>query len=342
MIKVGALDQFGARVQLLAALDQMLSISAQVHQAQEVGQLMMFDMLSDEDRNGQSSIVLPEEAPISRKEMLNWEKELVGFYVSEHPLNQVAVDLQNTVSCFCGEITEEMNGQTVVVAGIVEWVRPHVTKKGDPMAFVHLEDIQGGIEVVVFPRTYAATRDLWQQDKILIVRGRVDGASREPKILCESAQDYVMIARPVEQEHSSPAAGPHTQAVQEGALPYSSSADEVPGHVPVEANGANGTNGSRGNGSDQAARQAQPARQPAQRHLYISIQRTGNQEQDKRQVGEVYSLLERYPGDDRFTFFVLNGNQQVQIDFPNATTSYTYELVQSLRAMLGRDALQLS
>ena len=59
-------------------------------------------------------------------------------------------------------------------------------------------------------------------------------------------------------------------------------------------------------------------------------------------MGEVYSLLERYPGDDRFTFFVLNGNQQVQIDFPNATTSYTYELVQSLRAMLGRDALQLS
>ena len=183
LIKVGALDQFGRREQLLAVTDMMVSIERQHPPGRGRGP-------DDHVRHvwrrrpsaRRSGIRLPEVEPLSRKETLGWEKELVGFYVSEHPLTQVAVNLQDTVTCFCGEISEEMNNQNVVVAGLVEWIRPHVTKRGDPMAFVHLEDIQGSIEVVVFPRVYAATRDLWQEDKILIVRGKVDAERGDPKI----------------------------------------------------------------------------------------------------------------------------------------------------------------
>ncbi len=199
LIKVGALDAFGQRSQLLAIIDPMMALSQSTHQAQEVGQLSMFDASSGFSVAMGGSISLPDVPEVPRKEMLAWEKELVGFYVSEHPLQQVAASLDGTVTAFCGEIDEEMAGQKVVIAGVVAWLRPHITKKGDPMAFVNLEDLQGNIEVIVFPKIYEKTRELWQDDKILVVKGRVDAKGRGTKVICESAQDYLLTSRPADE-----------------------------------------------------------------------------------------------------------------------------------------------
>jgi DNA polymerase-3 subunit alpha len=312
LIKVGALDGFGSRAQLLAAVDQIMSVSTQVHQAEDVGQLTMFDMFGDAGPNVPSGIILPDVEPIRTRDMLNWEKELVGFYVSEHPLNQISVDLRGTVSCFCGDVSEEMNGQNVTVAGVVDWVRPHVTKRGDPMAFVHLEDIQGGIEVVVFPRIYEASRDLWQQDKVLIVRGKVDAERGAPKILCESVQDYLMIARPIDEEN-----GASAKTIQA----------ERPADVLRDP--------------PSVFQRPRTAALPPYRHVQITLRRTGNPQQDRERAGEIYRLLQKRQGMDRFTMFVVNDTSRVQIDFPNATTQYTPDLEQALQAMLGRDAVRV-
>jgi hypothetical protein len=77
------------------------------------------------------------------------------------------------------------------------------------------------------------------------------------------------------------------------------------------------------------------------RHLRITIRRSGDQEQDKRRVGQVYGLLHQRRGNDQFTFVIVDGRRRVQVDFPNETTRYSYELGQSLRDVLGRDALQV-
>ncbi len=200
LIKVGALDAFGQRSQLLAIIDPMMALSQSTHQAQEVGQLSMFDASSGFSQAMGSSIHLPDVPEVPRKEMLAWEKELVGFYVSEHPLQQVAASLEGTVTAFCDEIDEEMTGQKVIIAGVVTWVRPYTTKKGNPMAFVQLEDLRGSTEVIVFPSVYEKTRELWQADKILVVKGRVDTKGRGPKVICESVQDYLLTSRPVDEE----------------------------------------------------------------------------------------------------------------------------------------------
>ncbi|HIP96825.1 MAG TPA: DNA polymerase III subunit alpha [Anaerolineae bacterium] len=201
LIKVGALDAFGPRAALLDVIDQMLALSQGVHQAREVGQLSMFDLDSGLVPASAVAIRLPDAPEVSRREKLTWEKELVGVYVSEHPLQRIAADLRETVTAFCGQIDEEMAGQSVTVAGVVSWVRPHTTRRGEPMAFVHLEDLQGSIEVIVFPRVFKETRDLWQPDKILIVRGRVDAKGRAPKILCESVRDHVTVNHVVDENH---------------------------------------------------------------------------------------------------------------------------------------------
>jgi DNA polymerase-3 subunit alpha len=200
LIKAGAMDSLGQREQLLEVMDRMIQKSNMEHRASP--QLDMFSLpaFANSAANVVLSTSLPDVPPIPRKELLKWEKELVGLYVSAHPLQQVAANLEDTVTAFCGQIDESMANQKVVVAGMVTWARPHITKNDKPMAFVQLEDLQGSIEVVVFPSVYERTRELWEADKILIVRGRVDVRGREPKIICESVQDYVIVSDLPEEE----------------------------------------------------------------------------------------------------------------------------------------------
>ncbi|MGA9349249.1 MAG: DNA polymerase III subunit alpha [Anaerolineae bacterium] len=285
LIRVGALDALGQRSQLLAIIDPMIALSQSTHQAQEVGQLSMFDASSGFSLAMESSLPLPDVPEVPRKEMLAWEKELVGFYVSEHPLQQVAASLDGTVTAFCGEIDEQMAGQKVVIAGVVAWLRPHTTKNGNPMAFVHLEDLRGSIEVIVFPSVYEKTHELWQEDKVLVVKGRVDTSGRgEPKVICESVQDYLLISRPVDEEKYRP---------------------------------------------------GRP------RHLHITIPRTGEQEQDIERLGQVHSLLRSYEGDDHFSLYLVNDENRVQLEFPNATTDYCPALEKALVEILGAGAIRV-
>ena len=283
LIKVGALDRFGRRAQLLAAIDRMIALSQSIHAARDVGQMSLFDMSAIAPAMGQS-IVLEDVPEVPRREMLAWEKELLGLYVSEHPLQQVAADLEDTITCFCGQISEDMARQKVVVAGMVIWVREILTKRGEPMAFVQLEDLQGSVEVVVFPRVYKETKDLWQEERILVVRGTVDTKGRGPKIICERVQDYQDVPRPAE-EDASYRAGP--------------------------------------------------------RHLRITLPRSHDQEQDIRLLGQIYDLLQQYPGEDRFSLYVRNGKHRVQLDFPNSTTGYCPELHQALSALVGPEHIQV-
>jgi len=196
LIKAGAMDSLGRREQLLEIMDRMIQKSNMEHRVS--AQLDMFSLpaFTNSGAHVVLSTSLPDVPPIPSRQLLRWEKELVGLYVSAHPLQQVAANLEDTVTTFCGQIDESMVNQKVVVAGMVAWVRPHITKNDKPMAFVQLEDLQGNIEVVVFPSVYEGTRELWETDRILVVKGRVDVRGREPKIICESVQDYVVSELP--------------------------------------------------------------------------------------------------------------------------------------------------
>ena len=207
LIKVGALGPFGTRAQLLAAVEQLMAHSASIHKAQEVGQLSLFGGATGLTISAAEAILdaLPTIPEVSRKEMLGWEKELVGTYVSEHPLQKVIANLNLTH--LSSDLDESMNGQQVTLVGMVEYVRRHTTKKGDPMAFVGLEDIQGLVEVIVFPRLWQRSQEMWQPDKILVVRGRVDARGREPKIICENVTDQIPVVE-VRQQDGQPAPPP--------------------------------------------------------------------------------------------------------------------------------------
>ncbi len=182
LIKVGALDSFGDRPSLLENLDRIVAISNSHFKAADAGQMSLFGA----DTGLVEEIHLPPAAVnITRREQLNWERELVGVYISDHPLSPVMDAINQNVTHFSSELAEAQAQQVVRVAGLVTRIRPHTTKKGDPMAFVTLEDLQGDIDLVIFPRIWNQVQAFIEWDAIVMVDGRVDTYGAEPKILVD-------------------------------------------------------------------------------------------------------------------------------------------------------------
>ncbi len=138
---------------------------------------------------------------ISRKQLLAWEKELIGVYISKHPLTYVSNLLRERVTHNTSQITEELDRQKVVVGGTITDARRITTKKGETMCVVQLEDMSGSIGVTVFPRTYEETAELWAEDTVVIVSGEVQVRRDEPGILCNNAEQLHAIEEEMNRKH---------------------------------------------------------------------------------------------------------------------------------------------
>ncbi|HLO33771.1 MAG TPA: DNA polymerase III subunit alpha [Anaerolineales bacterium] len=189
LIKVGAMDAFGNRAALLASLDRLVSISSNHFRAAEAGQMSLFGEITGvlED------IQLPDVSNVDKREMLNWERELIGLYVSDHPLTPYQQTFAQIVSYFSGQLNEAQHEEKVRVAGLITAVRPYTTKTNKPMGFVTLEDIQGNIELVLFPKTWQKTHEQLAVGRIIIVEGKVDTGSTPPKVLVDEIRTEIKI-----------------------------------------------------------------------------------------------------------------------------------------------------
>ena len=112
-----------------------------------------------------------------KNDLLKLEKETLGLYVSDHPLTPIRDQLRRKTDCAINEIERRRDGEVVIVGGIVSSLKQMTTKKGDPMVFAGLEDVTGSCEVVAFNSVYEHARDLLVQDRVIIVKGRIDHKS---------------------------------------------------------------------------------------------------------------------------------------------------------------------
>ncbi len=193
LIKVGAMDSFGNRAALLASLERVVSISSNHFRAAEAGQMSLFGEMTGVIED----IQLPEVSNVDKREMLNWERELIGLYISDHPLTPYQQTFAQIVSYFSGQLPAAQHEEKVRVAGLVTAVRPYTTKTNKPMGFVTLEDIQGNIELVLFPKTWQKTREQLTVGQIIIVEGKVDTGSTPPKILVDEIKTEIKILEPL-------------------------------------------------------------------------------------------------------------------------------------------------
>ena len=189
LIKVGALDQFGNRASMLAALDRIVAISGNHFRAADAGQMSLFGAST----GIVEEIHLPEVKNVDKREMLSWERELIGLYITDHPLNEYQAILAQIVSYFSGQLSEATHEEKVRVAGLITIVRPYTTKTGKAMGFVTIEDIQGTIELVMFPKTWTKFNDKMVVGQIIIVEGKVDNANPPAKILVDEIRTEIKV-----------------------------------------------------------------------------------------------------------------------------------------------------
>ncbi|MEK7544283.1 MAG: DNA polymerase III subunit alpha [Patescibacteria group bacterium] len=176
LIQSGALDAFGNRAQLLAVVGDALSQSHKDKRAIAAGQAGLFDSGEASGASGGNvADQLPAIAEIGKEQLLAFEKELLGFYLTENPLTRMMGKLRDLGAVSPADITIERVGDKMKIGGIVNSVKRITTKASNQeMAFVKLSDMNGSIEVVVFPKVYARTLDLWRTDAVVVITGRVD------------------------------------------------------------------------------------------------------------------------------------------------------------------------
>jgi DNA polymerase-3 subunit alpha len=185
LIKVGAMNRFGHPAQLLAALDDAMAAGQAVQRDRVSGQTSLFDMGGDDDAAGLER-PLPEVAEAPSRERLRWEKELMGLYLSEHPLGSIAEQMATFNPVYSGDLKDEsLEGQRVVIGGIVTGIRTVTTRNKETMAVATVEDLQGTLEVVVFPRMYATSGGTFSDGAILLIAGRVDHRGEESSLLAD-------------------------------------------------------------------------------------------------------------------------------------------------------------
>jgi DNA polymerase-3 subunit alpha len=189
LIKAGAMDSLadGKRNQLLESVERAMQFGKNERAAKERGMVSLFGNI-EEVENAFEFALNPKAEEISRKQLLHWEKELIGVYISKHPLAYLSDLFKEQVTHTTAEITEELDKQKVVLGGTIKEARRITTKKGDTMCVVQLEDMFGSVSVTVFPRIYEETAELWVEDTVVIVRGEVQVRRDEPGILCNGVE----------------------------------------------------------------------------------------------------------------------------------------------------------
>ena len=184
MIKCGALDEFGERNRLLANIEILLIFAKNAQKAAASGQESLFGGLDI----SAPQLRLEDAKPVPKRKQLAWEKELLGLYVSENPMHGFR-DYLSAHTVPCSDLENMSLNQPIRIGGIVHKAKKYITKTGKPMMFIEIEDLTGKAEVVVFPRTYEQNPNLWQEDKILMIAGKLNERNGNRSFICESARD---------------------------------------------------------------------------------------------------------------------------------------------------------
>ena len=190
LLKAGVFDRFEDRIGLINNIEAILQYVKTVHQEKNSGQFNMFGVQDDQNESGGNDskrFAVINGPEISEKEKLVWEKELLGLYISSHPMKEWREQLESRVVPLTHS-SGFMEKQKVVVAGLICASKKIFTKANQPMLFVTLEDLSGTLEIIVFPKTLEKTPEMWENDAIVIVSGMCSLKDGTPKILVNKVE----------------------------------------------------------------------------------------------------------------------------------------------------------
>ncbi|NCO23369.1 DNA polymerase III subunit alpha [Candidatus Kuenenbacteria bacterium] len=180
LIKSGSLDKFGERKNLLENLESLIGFAKKKQKDKENGQKTIFSFFAGHKTN----IHLKKVSPASSSEKLFWEKELLGLFVSSHPLEEYA----EIIKKYAQPINEIQNNREIKIIGLISEIKKILTGNKENMLFVKLEDPWGKIEAIIFPKIMNGNENVWQKNKIIFVSGRTTDKDGELKVIAEKVK----------------------------------------------------------------------------------------------------------------------------------------------------------
>lgn len=334
LIKAGAMDGFApTRMHLVESLDRIMGYSTSHHKASEAGQMSLFGEVTGVVVESQSHDLLVTEpiGDISFREIRQWEQELVGMYVSTHPLQKEFDAVQSVVTHYSAHITEEDNEKPARMAGMVVTVQPHMTRNGNQMGFAEIEDLFGTFSVLIWPSTWEKTRDIWEPGQLVIVTGKLDATRQPAKLLVDDVrteltalladtEDLTNLSVPFFDElnndiaQSGEASGQFSSSWQNQPemAPYSigdemfaeewaqdevSPPEVIPADLPT--------------GEENYGNPVMP--------LQIYLTRSDDELRDKRLVGKIFNVLYSCPGRDPFNIILIDNESETILEFDQLT-----------------------
>ncbi|HEX2765414.1 MAG TPA: DNA polymerase III subunit alpha [Candidatus Limnocylindria bacterium] len=189
LVKANAMASLGTAGALLDALDAALENGARHQRDVAAGQSTLFDLFAlPAESTGTAFLDGGDDIP--KRERLRWEKELIGLYLSDHPLGDIATEMHEYVTADVADLAEEEDQARVTIGGIVAGSRRIITKSGSTMLVPLIEDLTASVEVVVFPKVYEQTVHAWADDAVVLVAGKIDRRDETPQILCEAVWSW--------------------------------------------------------------------------------------------------------------------------------------------------------
>lgn len=189
LIKCGAFDSFGLhRSQLVAILDKAMEVAGGIQKDRQNGQFSFFDTFENEDNFKKSFQDIPDIKEWPESQLLAFEKEMLGFYITKHPLARFEKMLRIYGNASVMSLGTKRDGENIFIGGILNTVKLTTTKKtGERMAIAKLEDLTGIVDVLVFPKSYTKIGRHIKADNMLFINGRLSLREEEPKIIAEEA-----------------------------------------------------------------------------------------------------------------------------------------------------------
>jgi DNA polymerase-3 subunit alpha len=233
LIKAGAFDRFGDRSTLLANIDLLLAFAQRLQKQANSGQTDLFGNVEESVLEQPKLELQAPATPADNHEQLLWERELLGLYLSQHPLEMFETFLAEQTLPL-NTIKPEHDGKAVNIGGVISDVREITTKNGQKMAFVKLEDQFGEIEVILFPSSYQQTVGLWERDKVVMIRGKVNAKDRDgsrssdAKVMVDDAREVT-----VQQAQAYQATGRKKKVPKPGAKVAHKKPADGPGAAPA-------------------------------------------------------------------------------------------------------------
>lgn len=292
LIKAGALDCLDVNRAAHLAVYEGLVESAQNSAKKNIaGQMSLFQISSEEMNSGDTSGTLPDVNNFSKDILLAMEKEMLGVYITDHPLSEYAEKIEkyaDVTSEDLAAVSEEehhdsriQDGMTVTLAGMIAGKKNQITKNNKMMAFVNLEDLYGEVEIVVFPNVYERCSSAILEDNVVVVKGKLNFKEDEmPKVLADSVVGIHEVEQHLQNEQAAASAG---RGLSGGRMQEATQGGRAQGRAP---------GGSRQNGA------------PGGETVKVRIP----QEADEQEVLQaLQEIFRQYPGNTPVLIYLQNG-----------------------------------